>query len=71
MHSQTRERKVPQEITASRAKLSTPQTARVDNDVVGECPVCHEPMGTSMANGIPVYICNRDTIVLPLPDNRA
>lgn len=39
--------------------------ARVENTAYGECPLCHESMKESSANGIPVLTCLKDRIVMP------
>lgn len=36
------------------------------NEVEGECPVCHQPMKTSIANGIDVYVCMDHRVTMPL-----
>lgn len=51
-------RRVPQ---GSRAK-----TVAFTNEVEGECPVCHTPMKTSVANGIDVYVCMDHRVAMPL-----
>jgi hypothetical protein len=41
-------------------------TVAFTNEVEGQCPVCHQPMKTSVANGIDVYVCMDHRVVMPL-----
>ncbi len=43
-------------------------TAKLRYDVVGVCPYCKKPMGTTEACGQKVYLCNDDRFVSPLPN---
>jgi len=43
-------------------------TARVENLKEGVCPICDETMKISKANGIPVYVCLNDSVVMPIRD---
>jgi hypothetical protein len=46
-------------------KAHTVQTA-FTNEVEGHCPVCGNPMKTSIANGIDVYVCMDHRVTMPL-----
>jgi hypothetical protein len=63
-------KKVPLRHPKEMAAVTQPNktTARVENNVVGQCPICHEPMPTVLANGIESYYCKRDCVSMPTPD---
>lgn len=46
-----------------------PETARVENTLAGQCPLCKTPMRQAVANGIQVHTCLEDAIVLPIRDS--
>jgi len=52
------ERKVP--------KGHGTKTVAFTNEVEGQCPVCHQAMKTSVANGIDVYVCMDHRVTMPL-----
>lgn len=43
------------------------ETARIDIEHPDTCPSCSKVMRTSIANGIPVFLCDEDRVVLPRP----
>ncbi len=55
-------RKVPKLLCTPTPKVQTAFT----NEVEGQCPVCLKPMGTSVANGIDVYVCMDHRVTMPL-----
>jgi hypothetical protein len=44
------------------------ETARVSNNIDGECPICHKQLQPTMANGNPVLACLQHAIVMPTRD---
>jgi hypothetical protein len=64
--------KLPQAFIEAGNKQKTKLAARIDMsaEVIdnGLCPECRTPMITSHANGIPVLICEKDRIALPIKD---
>lgn len=63
----------PEKILASSASVTRrvpegqkTKTVAFTNEVDGECPVCHQPMKTSVANGIDVYVCMDHRVTMPL-----
>lgn len=42
-----------------------PVKARLENTVEGVCPYCKQPMSTSEAAGVPVWVCHSDRAVSP------
>ncbi len=49
----------PKQETASKV------TARLQNEVEGVCPYCGQPMTSSHAAGVPVWVCSSDRAVTP------
>jgi hypothetical protein len=44
-------------------------SARFENTEEGVCPVCHEPMKPTSANGVDSLVCLAHRIVMPVRDN--
>lgn len=51
------------------ALLQKPITARLANEIVGECPYCGQQMSVSTAASERVYLCKKDRYVAPLPNS--
>jgi hypothetical protein len=43
-------------------------TSRVENVIVGQCPVCQKDMARSLAEDVPVYVCLTCCVCLPTED---
>lgn len=63
--TQATARRTPKLLEAKAPKAHSVQTA-FTNDVEGHCPVCANPMKTSIANGIDVYVCMDHRVTMPL-----
>lgn len=44
------------------------QTARMENLIEGQCPICHTQMKVSEVNHIPVHVCLEHSLVMPIRD---
>lgn len=53
-------------LASSSGKATGRVTARVENDVVGVCPVCQRPMDRTVAMGHAIYWCTNDRVTMPL-----
>ena len=60
--TQATARRIPKLLEAKAPSVQTAFT----NEVEGHCPICANPMKTSVANGIDVYVCMDHRVTMPL-----
>ncbi len=64
----------PLAVESAAPESANAETARLDNEVPGMCPICAaegaEPaqMPIVKANGIPAYVCQNHCVCLPVED---
>lgn len=55
-------------VLAASTNAKTAVTSRVENMVVGQCPVCQQTMSRALAEDVAVYVCTPCCVCLPTED---
>ena len=60
--------KSPKDLALAKAELTNKTTARVENNDIGVCPICHKAMSTAKVGDINSYVCVGCRVSLPTQD---
>lgn len=63
------QRIIPSGMAPETAKAEAkPETARVENTALNQCPICQKPLRFCLSNNVPSMVCENHAVVMPTKD---